>query len=390
MIGVSVQAWQRWRRHGWLLFVLVVVGLLAWGPGARHVRAAALLSRFEGARSGFGGWLAGVGKEPVRRADLTLHTAAGPLRARRYRPAGDARAPGLMLVHGVHYEGIDEPRLMHFAQVLASTGFDVVTPEIDPLADLRIEPTAIGDIGAGATACARLLGERTVGVVGISFAGGLALIAAADPKLGRHIGYVVAVGAHDDLVRVARWYAGLPVTGPNGREPPVGPHPYGADVIVDEYVASFFSPEDIPVAKKALHLLVRDRWRSAKAQLPELSPTGQATLRQLMGKGDRRALDARLLDVIGRARKALRSVSPTGKLAHLHKPVLLIAGVDDPVVPSTETLWLARQIPRPYVEDVLVTPVLRHAEERRPPTFIERWRIVDFFADMLSLATSGL
>ena len=41
----------------------------------------------------------------------------------------------------------------------------------------------------------------------MSFAGGLSLLAAADPRFAEDVGFVVAVGAHHDLARVSRFFA---------------------------------------------------------------------------------------------------------------------------------------------------------------------------------------
>ena len=60
--------------------------------------------------------------------EVTLSTTQGPVRARLYVPRGVAHPPGMVLVHGIHHLGIDEPRLMNFARAAASDGFSVLTP----------------------------------------------------------------------------------------------------------------------------------------------------------------------------------------------------------------------------------------------------------------------
>ena len=46
--------------------------------------------------------------------DVAFNTAQGPARARLYAPRGIAHPPGMVLVHGIHHLGIDEPRLSEF------------------------------------------------------------------------------------------------------------------------------------------------------------------------------------------------------------------------------------------------------------------------------------
>jgi len=65
-------------------------------------------------------------------------------RARLYLPRGVTDAPGLVMAHGVHRLGIDEPRLVRFARSLAASGLQVLTPELRELADYRLDPRSIG------------------------------------------------------------------------------------------------------------------------------------------------------------------------------------------------------------------------------------------------------
>src|SRR5205823_3807992 len=104
----------------------------------------------------------------------------------------------IVLAHGVHRLGIEEPRLQRFARAIAASGVVVMTPEIAELTDYRVDPRSIDTLGAAAHS----LRERThapVGLMGMSFAGGLSLLATADPAYAPDIAFVVAIGAHDDL-----------------------------------------------------------------------------------------------------------------------------------------------------------------------------------------------
>ncbi len=125
---------------------------------------------------------------------------------RIYSPRDIANAPGIVLLHGVHALGIEEPRLVSFARALSASGVRVFTPPVKELADFRISSASISTIGLAARALHHQVGRGPVGVIGFSFAGGLALLAAADPRYANDIGFVAAIGAHDDLSRVARFF----------------------------------------------------------------------------------------------------------------------------------------------------------------------------------------
>ncbi len=84
---------------------------------------------------------------PVETQEITLSMANGSVRARLYMPLGIAHPPGMVVAHGIHHLGIDEPRLMSFARAAAGNGFAVLTPEIAALADYRVDGASIDTIG---------------------------------------------------------------------------------------------------------------------------------------------------------------------------------------------------------------------------------------------------
>ena len=189
----------------------MVVGVafaLGLGPVRDHLQAVGVLLRLEAPERQSSLWgLRDWDTSAVSESEITFDAPSGPARARLYEPAKN-RAPGLVMVHGVHHLGMDEPRLMRFARSIASTGVVVMTPDVRELADYAVDDASIGTLGAAAIALRdRLQGRAPVGLMGLSFAGGLALLAASDPRFAPSIGYVVSVGGHDDLARVSRFFA---------------------------------------------------------------------------------------------------------------------------------------------------------------------------------------
>jgi dienelactone hydrolase len=360
---------------------------LAWRPASDHLRAASLLLRFEGAEEGLAGWVADLGVRGVVERRETVPSDHGPLRARRYLPDGAPPVGQVLLVHGVHFRGMEEPRLVRLARALAASGMEVLTPHVDSLASFRIEPEAIDQIAAASRWLAEgAPGDARVGVFGISFAGGLALMAAADPHHGHRIGWVLSLGGHHDLARVARWYGGDEASGPDGETPAVSPHPYGAGVLIRNAVERFFPAEDLPQAERAMELILREKASEARAMLGGMTPRGQAQLRRVLSREPHPELHGPLQDLIRDDMAALREVSPRGRLAGLEVPVLLLHGSDDPVVPSVETRWLEREVPPAALCQTLVTSLLRHAETRKEPTWRDQVRMVRFLAAMFAVA----
>jgi pimeloyl-ACP methyl ester carboxylesterase len=372
-----------------MTWIVVLCGLVAGCVLAapwvsRHVRAAHLLLHLwkpdDAARDG---------RANVETRELTLTIDGVALRAREYVP-GHAGAsehwPGIVLVHGVHPRGIDEPRMIGFARALASAGVAVLTPEIPELAAYRIEASTTERIASLAREHARRVGVRAVGVMGISFAGGLSLIAATHARDADAIAFVVCVGAHHDLMRLAHYYAGERVQGPNGEPTLVHPHPYGARVMLREHLERFFGAQDLAQARRTLDSYLSDAHSRAHEEAKALSTAGQATMAVLLDERGSAALSKMLLAEAERTRPALESASPKGKLATLTRPVFLVHGEGDPIIPSIETLWLDRELPASAPHHTVVTPLLRHAEFPHTPTLAESWQLVHFMALVLAEA----
>src|SRR5256885_15663456 len=102
-----------------------------------------------------------------------------------------------------------------------------MTPELAGLKNYRIDSSSIIAIGDAAHALHQQLGA-SVAIMGIIFAGGLALMAAADPRSQSDISSVVALGAYDDLGRVTRFPATDEFYNPNGNTDIFPPEQYDA------------------------------------------------------------------------------------------------------------------------------------------------------------------
>ncbi len=365
------------RRGRTLAKVLVVVALATGAlvrPAMAHVRAATLLARF------------GAGDEAeaaraVEEVKLDAPPGEAGSRARLYVPRGVTAPPGIVLVHGVHRLGIDEPRLVRFARALAESGVLVLTPEIRELADYHVDPRSIATIG-GAARALRDRSGRAVGVMGMSFAGGLSLLAAADPRYAPDVAFVVAIGAHDDLGRVSHFFATGTIARPDGSTNVMRAHDYGPLVLVYSHVEDFFDTADVPSASAALRAWLWEDRTTARADEATLSPAGRAKMDLLFGEHVD-AIAGELLAVIARNDAQMGPVSPHGHLDALRVPVFLLHGAGDSVIPATETSWLARDVPPALVRDVLVSPALVHVELDKGPSIADRWALVHFMSDVL-------
>jgi pimeloyl-ACP methyl ester carboxylesterase len=142
----------------------------------------------------------------------------------------------------------------------------------------------------------------------------------------------------------------------------------GARVMLREHLASFVSPEDVPGAQQALDAYLHDQHRAARALAARLSAGGQRFMAVVLDERTRGPWVEWLRTVAEREHQQLMAASPHGQLARLQVPVYLIHGARDPVIPSIETLYLARDVPRPFLRAVVITDLLRHAEFPEPPS----------------------
>jgi dienelactone hydrolase len=80
---------------------------------------------------------------PIRTRDIVFTVPGSKgvqeqVRARLYLPEGRPNAPSLIVLHGVHHLGIDEPRLEAFATAIANCGIRVLTPELPDIKDYHV------------------------------------------------------------------------------------------------------------------------------------------------------------------------------------------------------------------------------------------------------------
>src|SRR5262249_34215934 len=158
-------------------------------------------------------------------------------------------------------------------------------PELKDLADYHVVPQSIDVIGASAGVLRNQLKVRKVGIMGLSFAGGLALLAACKPEYAENIGFVAAIGLHDDLERVSRFFAVNAIEKPGGTTIPFQAHEYGVLVLAYSHLDGFFSPADQPAAKEALRLWLWEQPEAAQKSAQRLSLEGQKEFDRL---GDHR------------------------------------------------------------------------------------------------------
>ena len=322
---------------------------------------------------------------PVTTEEIQFPSEAGVIRARLYRPSNKTNAPGLIVLHGVHHLGMDEPRLMGFAAAMASCGLQVLTPELPGIRDYHVDRSSVRVIGESAKWFAQRTGSPA-GVMGLSFSGGLALVAAADPIYARDFKFVFAVGSQDAMDHVAQFYLTGAETRPDGSIERLRAHEYGALVLEYEHLEDFVPAEDIEAIRPVLRQhLYEDKAAEAAASL-RLNERQKLEAVALMDSSAPATL-AKLAAAETKHVKEMEGLSPHGRLKGLTTPVFLLHGQADNIIPSAETLWMASELSSSSLQAVLVSPVLSHLDlDGAKPGAMDEWRLVHFFALVMDAA----
>jgi pimeloyl-ACP methyl ester carboxylesterase len=372
---------QRSRAWAWLIAFALVAAAAASASYLRcDLQSYSLLVHFADPQAS--GPLLRWETKAISTQNVTIPTASGTISARLYLPMGAAHAPGMVVAHGIHHLGMDEPRLVSFARAVAGEGYAVLTPQITSLADYRVDPTSIATIGESAVWLEQRESAGPVTVAGVSFAGGLSLLAASDPTYAPHIRALILMGAYDDLARVSRFLVTSQAELPDGRFIPYAAHDYGAAVFVYAHLSQFFPESDLPAAREALRDWLWEQPQNAQPLIVKMSPPSREVMNALLARQIDR-LQPQLLHAIDEDQSELAAISPQGHIASLRVPVYILHGSSDNIIPSTESLWLQREVPARYLREVLITPAFSHVDPAKKMAWKDKLRIVQFIAGVL-------
>jgi dienelactone hydrolase len=383
-----------WRKLaiGSAVAVIIIAG--AGYAGKRDLHGWALVFR---AANGQGVLrrLADIDTVPIDERLVSIPGRDGSVRARVYEPLTIARQT-VLLVSGLHPAGIDEPRLIDLARKLAEANVVVVTPDIPELSRFEVTPVVtrrIEETGVWLATASGLAPSGRIGLMGVSFSGGLAMVAAGRPSLRDHLRFVLSLGGHDDLLRVLRYFC-TGVDSSLWHQTGLPPHDYGVAIVLLNVAQDLVPPEQVAPLTDGVR---RFLWASYldtvdKAQANRLFVALRAEAKRLPEPS------ARLLDYVNN-----RDVAHLGPLLLPHVgayagaaalsparsplptvPVFLLHGRDDTVIPSSEAQFLAARLRGRAATRLLVSDLLSHANADQPPHVTSIWHLAHFWGDVLS------
>lgn len=375
------------RRIGALGIAIIAIVLFA-ATGRRYVDGFSLVVRAADL-SGPVRWASDLDTVSVVERPVQIPVPNASIRARVYAPLGRPRQT-VLIVSGLHPAGIDEPRLVDLARKLAEASVTVVTPEIPELARFEITGALtdrIEETAAWLATDSGLAPAGRIGLMGISFSGGLAVVAAGRPTLRNRLTYVLSFGGHDDLRRVLDYFLA-------GSEREESPHDYGVAVVLLNIADRLVPPDQVAPLRDGVRRFLSasylDRVNKPEAArefaslrvLARTLPEPSATLLEYVNNRDVVHLGARLLPYVGLYADApelspARSPAPTA-------PVFLIHGRRDNVIPAAESERLADRLRGQVAVHLLVTNLISHADADQPARVIDVLRIAGFWGDLLA------
>jgi hypothetical protein len=376
-------------------FVIAVV-VFAY-VGAPYARAASFIVR----AAGLGGRAEEFANRQSRKVTIQprhqVSTRYGDVPARMYVPEGTSRRT-VLLVPGIHSMGIEEPRLTALAEDLAGAGVKVMAMALPDLQAYRITPRATDVIEDAVTWMSQrpdLAPDGRVGIIGISFAGGLSISAASRPSIRDKVAFVLSFGGHGDLYRVMRYLT----TGEAPQVPGLETHPphdYGVAVILYGLADRGVVPMDqVEALRKGIEtfllasqltLVNMDEANATFAKAREMAMTLPEPSRTYLNYVNDRAvakLGPALVPFLQQLGVGDPALSPQLIDHPASATLFLLHGSGDTVIPAAETVLFSEDLQRKGADvHVLLSELITHAEVNRAATYIDVLKLVNLWAQV--------
>jgi dienelactone hydrolase len=379
----------------WLIVVIVLLAIVYFA--VPYARAMSLIVRV----AGIGGPAQRIASLNERRVEKQprhmVPTRHGNVPAQIYMPSAVYGFP-VLVMPGFNSNGIDEPRLAALAKDIAASGYPVMAMALPDLQQFRLTPQStdvIEDAVLWMSSQPRLAPEGRVGIIAVSFSGGLSVVAAGRDRVRDRVKFVVSMGGHGDMRRVMRYLATGIAPKVDGLENHA-PHDYGVAVILNTLadrgvvpaeqaaplrgaIETYLKASQATVISDAVAAPIFAQARTMAAALPEPSHTYM----QYVNDRDVSRLGAVLLPHLNLAGVDDPALSP-----ELAPPpdasIFLLHGHDDNIIPPAESVLLANHLKLKGVHTkVLLSGLITHASVNEHATAMDALKLVNFWASVI-------
>lgn len=309
--------------------------------------------------------------------------------------------PTWVVLHGITRPGRAHGQLVRFTRCVASAGMMAIVPEVPEWRDLSLAPhlsvpTVKAAIeGLRATGLAQ---DEPVGVIGFSFGAPHAIACAGAPEVADEVAGAAGFGGYCGLDSSFRFM----MTGRHswhGDDHFLRPDPYGRWIVAANYLTKVPGYEEAHDVARALEDLAVE---ASDDGALSWDPRYDATIRRLRAGIDesRREIfdlfaphsDADLSAVVrpqlaeelaAVARRADPHIDPIEALGRVTRPVHVLHGRNDNLIPYSEAYRLAEVLPHDTVRGFTVTRLFGHSAQDSFP-FLRALNEVPVFLRALS------
>jgi predicted esterase len=346
-----------------------------------------------------GSWLTGrvaVIEEEIILDRDGVHVAATVVRP-RYQ---DGPLPSWVVLHGITRQGRSHQQLVRFTHALAASGLMAIVPEVPEWKELNLAPHLASPTIKAAISGLRDTGEALdapVGVIGFSFGAPHAIATSGEPELKDQIAGTVGFGGYCCLESTFRFMMSGKYRW-QGRRESLRPDPYGRWIAAANYLTAVSGYEDADdVADGLRKLAIRAGASGAEAWDPSHDPVirmlraGVDDARQELfdlfapqsGSAPATPVPGLAEDLAAAAHRLNPLLDPTEALSVVDRPVHLLHGRRDHLIPYTESYRLLSALPERTAARLTVTRLFGHSGQG-PFPFSKAVREVPHFTRALS------
>lgn len=291
----------------------------------------------------------------------------------------------LILVPGFSPAGKDDGRLMALAKTFARAGFAVHVPDLPGSRSLMVSEVDVEGLIATIEARAGDADDDTpVGIAAVSYAAGPAVVAAIDPRVADRVDYVVALGGYHDAESVITY-----LTTGAYRQTGETDWQYGAGnlragwVFMAANAARWHDPAEGELLQEAARLRAEDPDIDL-SNLRAYLGSDAVALMDLFENRDPDRSGALLRALPPSILTSLTALSPSRHdLESLGGKLILVHGLDDQIVPFTESLNLQASVPQ---TDLFLVSSFTHVD----PDNVDWWGYVTMMLAVDTILDRGL
>lgn len=267
----------------------------------------------------------------------------------------DGARAGIVLIPGVVKYGKDDARLVAIATSLARLRFAVLVPEV---AGLRQLHTRANDVQVLADAFRYLASKPELapqgraGFAGFSYGVAVVLLASLEPDIRDKVHYLMGFGGYHDMTSIVTYfttgYYRDEQTGELSYRPP---HPYLKNVFTISNSDLLQSPTDRDTIRALLENNDDDH---LDERVENLAPDARA-LYELVTNTDPQRVASLINQLPPRILQELQGINPANRdLSQIKAQVILLHGRGDSMIPYTESIAIAKALPKDQVSLYLI------------------------------------